>query len=667
MKINRLVIFICLMLLFSTFIPGLTVSGIIIKDSFDKTDETSGFLKSNGYIIKLKGEPLFLFENNLKSTSNLYNKMKEKLSTSDVSANLHEYKNQLLSLHSIAKEKILEIIDCDCNSDCFFIDEFTNVFNGFAVSNIPKKVVNLIESLSFVEGVYPNHIFKVNLQDTVPLINADDVWELQNDSGINVTGEGVKVAVLDTGIDYNHSVFGGGFGPGYQVVDGYDFVKCDNFNNDYECDSPKSEDADPMDDYGHGTHCAGIIVGVAPNVSLYAYKVLNRQGYGDEAWLYSALDRVVDPNQDSNFSDHVDIVSMSFGLFSPDSSENPSHPDDLLSKTVDKLVGSGIIFVAAAGNNGPFSETIQSPACARKAIAVGSTDKNDIISLFSSRGPTKNGTIKPDVVAPGKMINSTWLNNNYSYQDGTSMACPHVAGVAALILQMHPDWNPLEVKMAIRNTAVDLGYSVTTQGWGRVNAFAAVNLTEAPPIAFLNTSGVYNDTDLIEIYGTASAREFQDYKLFYKNGSEWIKIHENTTSIPYGKLYTWNVSSFQKDKTYYLRLEVNSLNQTSTDIVLITLDDASNNDDILIEVNSSVNESEYFNVKIFDENHDPMRAFVLFYSPRHLPKLRYGHDLTFKAPRIFVSFVESLDSKIFVFKVIDKKTAQKGIQVLNSS
>ena len=126
--------------------------------------------------------------------------------------------------------KILELVDCDCTSDCFFIDEFTNIFNGFAIGDIPKKIVNLIESLPFVEGVYPNHIFKVNLEDSVPLINADDVWKLKNNSDVTVTGEGIKVAVLDTGIDYNHSVFGNGFGSGYQVVDGYDFVDI-NFND----------------------------------------------------------------------------------------------------------------------------------------------------------------------------------------------------------------------------------------------------------------------------------------------------------------------------------------------------------------------------------------------------------------------------------------------------
>ena len=655
MKINKIVVLICSMLLLSTFLPSFTVSSTTLKDVFDR-DKTSD-LGSNGYIIKLKGEPLFLFEKNLRN-SNM-------IAVSSISSRITQYRESLLSLHSNAKEKILELVNSDC--DCFFINEFKNVFNGFSIGNVPERIVKRIKSLSFVEDVFPNHIYKVNLQDSVPLINADDVWELKNNSDKNVTGEGIKVAILDTGIDYNHSVFGDGFGPGYQIVDGYDFVKCDNFDEDtYECTNPRPEDSDPMDDKGHGTHCAGIVVGVAPNVSLYAYKVLNSQGYGEESWIYDALELVVDPNQDGDFSDHVDVVSMSFGLFSPVSSENPSNPDDLLSRTVDYLVEYGIVFVAAAGNYGNLGAgTIQSPATARKAIAVGLTDKNDVISYYSGRGPTKIGTIKPDVVAPGYLINSTWLNNSYKKISGTSMACPHVAGTAALILQMHPDWSPSEVKMAIRETAVDLGYSVTTQGWGRVDAYAAVNLTEAPPVAFLNTSGTHDYTDSISIYGTASARNFQDYKLFYKNGGQWIKMHENTTSVSYGLLYKWNVSSIKKDTTYYLKLEVNSMNYTSTDLVLLTIGNTSNNDDIIIEVNSSVNESESFTVKLFDQNYYPTSAFVLFFPKRHRAQIRYGHEVTFKAPKIFIRFIDSIDGNIFVYKLIDKKLVRTKIQILN--
>ena len=659
MRINKFAIFISLILLSSIYIQSLAVSSISV---YDLTDETTPFFESKGYIIKLAGEPLFLYENTLRGQSSVYNKMKDKFSSLALSEKLSEYKNDLLSLHETAKNKILEIVDSEC--DCFFRGEFINVFNGLAISDIPDRLVKLIESLSFVEGVYPNHVLKVSLQDSVPLINADDVWELVNDTGIKVKGDGITVAVLDTGIDYNHSVFGGGFGPGYQVVDGYNFVKCDDFNTNYECLSPKNESEDPMDDNGHGTHCAGIVVGVAPNVSLYAYKVLNKQGLGEEAWLYSALDRVVDPNQDGNFSDRVDVVSMSFGLFKPGSSENPSHPNDLLSITVDNLVDSGIIFVAAVGNSGPDSQTIHSPAGARKVIAVGSTSKDDIISSTSSRGPTLIGTIKPDVVAPGVSINSTWLGDSYRYKNGTSMACPHVAGVAALILQMHPDWTPLEVKMAIRNTAINLGYDITIQGWGRVDAYAAVNLSEAPPIAFLNTSGSF-DNDLIDIYGSADARNFQNYKLFYRDTDEWIKINESTTAVTYGKLCTWNISTIPKNKIYYLKLEVSSLNQTSTDMVI--MGNILSSDDIIIEAKKIVNEKELFNVKIFDSDYNALNAFIIFNIPMRPPRLRYGSDVTFKAPTIYAPFVNYFNCTITVFKLIGRKTAQVEIQVLNTN
>jgi subtilisin family serine protease len=661
MKINKLVVFISLILLSSTFIPSITVSSIDIDNS---NDETAYIFENNGYIIKLKGKPLFIYEHSLREQLDIYDKIDDGFISLYLSKKISEYKAQLLSLQETAKNKILEIVDSEC--DCFFRGEFINVFNGLVINNIPDRLLKIIESLSFVEGIYPNRVLKVNLQDSVPLINADDVWDLVNDTGINVTGEGVKVAIIDTGIDYNHSVFGGGFGTGYQVVDGYDFVKCEYFNPiTYECESTKEEDDDPMDDHGHGTHCAGIVVGVAPNVSLYAYKVLNKQGLGKEAWIYSAFDRLVDPNQDGSFSDRVDIVSMSFGLFKPGSSESPSHPDDLLSRTVDSLVDLGIVFVAAAGNNGPNPQTIHSPATARKVIAVGGVSKDDIISSTSSRGQTVIGTIKPDVVAPSVSINSTWIDNSYRYESGTSMACPHVAGSAALIMQMHPDWTPIEVKMAIRNTAVDLGFEITAQGWGRIDAYAAVTLSEAPPIAFLNTSGSF-DNDLIEIYGTADARDFKNYKLYYKNNTEWLEIYENNNSVSYGRLYTWNVSNIQKNRRYYLKLEASSLNYTSTDVTIITLGKPVEND-IIIEVKRTINEKERFNVKIFDSDYNPLKAFVVFNIPLRRPRFRYGSDVNFRAPIIFSPRVDYFNCTITVFKLIGRKTAQVQIQVLNTN
>jgi subtilisin family serine protease len=146
--------------------------------------------------------------------------------------------------------------------------EYSYLLNGLAVST---KMGNLkrIEALPGVRGVYPDYEVCASLEDSVPLIGADQVWTMLDPGGQPVTGEGIRVAIIDSGIDYNHPDLGGGFGPGYKVLDGYDFY---------------NDDDDPMDDHYHGTHCAGIVAadgavkGVAPGAILYAYKVFCSTG-----------------------------------------------------------------------------------------------------------------------------------------------------------------------------------------------------------------------------------------------------------------------------------------------------------------------------------------------------------------------------------------------------
>ena len=147
---------------------------------------------------------------------------------------------------------------------------------------------------------------------------------------------GVTVAIIDTGIDYTHPALGGGFGPGFKVIGGWDFV-----NND----------ADPMDDAGHGTHVAGIVAGqsddftgVAPDASLIAYKVLGANGSGSESNVIAAIERAADPNQDGNTSDHVDVANLSLG--------GGGNPDDPGSIAIDNATAAGVTFAIAAGNTG---------------------------------------------------------------------------------------------------------------------------------------------------------------------------------------------------------------------------------------------------------------------------------------------------------------------------
>ena len=335
--------------------------------------------------------------------------------------------------------------------------EFSVVFNGVAI-DAPREVADQLRALPYVKRVVsdtPMHALAEGANIT--LINAPKVW-----SSLGSRGAGVTVAIIDTGIDYRHPALGSGFGPGFKVKGGWDFV-----NND----------ADPLDDHGHGTHVAGIvagqsdvITGVAPDVSLIAYKVLGSNGSGSESNVMAAIERAADPNQDGNTADHVDVANLSLG--------GGGNPDDPGSVAIDNATAAGVTFAIAAGNSGSSFHTISSPGTSRSAITVGASDLGDSITSFSSRGPNmKNLAVKPDVVAPGLSILSSYLGNGYATLSGTSMATPHVAGAAALLKSLHHDWTPAQIKLALMNNASFLHEEIMAGGAGRIDVFAAANGT----------------------------------------------------------------------------------------------------------------------------------------------------------------------------------------------
>jgi hypothetical protein len=319
--------------------------------------------------------------------------------------------------------------------------EFTRAFRGAAVEVTSDADIERIKRLPGVIAVHPDT--EVHAHGVIPSAVEGSPSLIRT----HANGAGVTVAVIDSGIDYTHPALAG------KVIGGWDFV---------------NDDADAMDDYRHGTHVAGIIAaqsseltGIAPNVKLLAYKVLSSQGSGVTSDVIAAIERAMDPNGDGDPSDRADIINLSLG--------SAGHAEDPSSRAVNRAVAAGIVVVVSAGNEGEFHR-VSSPALAESAIAVGAVNATNTIAAFSSRGPAAgSGAIKPDLVAPGVSIKSTIPGGLYMPLSGTSMAAPYVAGLAALLLEAHPDWSPARIKSALVNTANALANEeMMTQGSGAV-------------------------------------------------------------------------------------------------------------------------------------------------------------------------------------------------------
>jgi hypothetical protein len=329
--------------------------------------------------------------------------------------------------------------------------EYKTVFFGAAV-NATSTDVAALRKLPYVRAIHPDG--KV---EAYSIGSANDARARVNAQSLPVQGHGMVVAVIDTGIDYNHPALGGGMGRSYKVLGGYDFV---------------NDDPDPMDDNGHGTHVAGTVaassphlIGVAPHARLMAFKVLDRNGDGLVSDIIAGIEAAVDPDGDGDPSDHVDVINLSLG--------GPGTADDPSSRAVTRAIEAGVVVVVAAGNAGAVA-TIGSPGTAPQAITVGATDDTGNVATFSSRGPTpKHLGFKPEIMAPGADILSTAIGGGVTLSSGTSMAAPHIAGVAALLLEMNPDWTPGRVKAALLTTTVATSGNPFERGTGRIDAAAA--------------------------------------------------------------------------------------------------------------------------------------------------------------------------------------------------
>ncbi|MBG9588035.1 S8 family peptidase [Cytobacillus firmus] len=546
--------------------------------------------------------------------------------------------------------------------------EYDYVFSGFSVE-LPANEIIKLAAIPGVKAVYPNvhytadvisaeeisaEAFSPNMMNSAPFIGADKAW----DAG--ATGEGVTVAVIDTGVDYTHPDLAQAFGD----YKGYDFVDDDN---------------DPQEGPGqyHGTHVSGTVAangaikGVAPEATLLGYRVLGPNG-GTTEDVVAGVELAV--------QDGADVMNLSLG-------NTLNNPDWATSIALDWAMAEGVVAVTSNGNSGPNNWTVGSPGTSREAISVGATqlpynvftakttssdgvsyasssvqgfpseesllalngksfelvdvgfgapadfagkdltgkialisrgagiafvDKaaeakkagaagavlynnvagsmplipgmavptimlnqadgqallakvddvtvsfeiepagrvDETMADFSSRGPvTHTWMIKPDVSAPGVNIVSTFPGNGYAALQGTSMASPHVAGAAALLLQENPNWSTEDVKAALMNTAADVidpatgkSYAHNTQGAGSIRVVEALNTkTLVAPGShsfgkFVKGKGKQTEKQSFEIKNLSKERKAYSFDVEFAGNPDGIKVMlSNNVKVNAGK------------------------------------------------------------------------------------------------------------------------------------
>ncbi|MBQ8760155.1 MAG: S8 family serine peptidase [Bacteroidales bacterium] len=439
-------------------------------------------------------------------------------------------------------------INCKATSDVIYkLAQYDEIFViGY---NQDRAAIMSDEQVSEVKA-------EVEITDNVVKVNAPEVWEQ------GYTGEGVLVAILDTGINYEHPDLadhlwdGGAQYPnhGYNVYDG-------NTNT--------------MDMRGHGTHCAGTLcgdgtagkqTGVAPDVTLMCVKTLNDEGNTNANAICAAMEFAVEHG--------AEVLSMSLGVLAPSVSEKT-----MIRQTCVNTLEAGVIASVAVGNDGesmnanPIPNNVRYPGgCPAPwihedqqvnagetscVVAVGAINNNDNVAGFSSRGPVTwqetsygdypynpgIGLIRPDVSAPGtNIISLDYSNNGYINMSGTSMSTPCVAGVMCLMLSKDPSLTPEEISMILETSSVKLTETKSNEtGTGRVDALAAINAIDMGPLHCVefsfndeNANNKINPGEEIDInisFENTASESFSNITAVLTCDNEFIEITQENTTI----------------------------------------------------------------------------------------------------------------------------------------
>lgn len=351
------------------------------------------------------------------------------------------------------------------------------IINGLFM-NLTSRQIQALSEMREVKGIYwsrkPIELKKIRPQEVE--MEREDFTNGLKKIGVptvrqrtpRLTGAGVRVGVIDTGIDPNHPDLKGRM-------------------RLYKNFSPAPSDS-PSDEFGHGSHVAGTIaggnksgqwIGVAPEAELIVARIFDANGSSDRKMILKAMQWVADPDGNPETNDHAQVVNSSWGDDDPYNDRDPEN--EPFCQIIQSWVKLNMVPVFSAGNSGPSPGTIGLPAGCPEAFSVGATEANDRSPHFSSTGPAvwkSISLVKPEVSAPGFDVKSAGKNGRWTEMSGTSMSAPHVAGAFALLLQAFPEARTLDLQRAMEVGAKDLGNPGKDGvfGWGRIDIPQAIQV-----------------------------------------------------------------------------------------------------------------------------------------------------------------------------------------------
>ena len=462
------------------------------------------------------------------------------------------------------------------------------------------------------------------LTENITKINADDVWE------IGYTGNGVIVAVIDTGVNYNHIDLADHLWDGGAEFPNHGYNTYDNNN-------------DPMDHFSHGTHCAGTVcgdgtsgtsTGIAPDATLMCVKALSDEGTGSAYTIQAGMEWAIEHN--------ADVLSMSLGVPTATISEKT-----LLRNTCVTAMELGVVASVVCGNEGnmqwmnPIPDNVRVPGSCPPpwlhpdqadvnpgglscVVSVGAVNYYDAAADFTSHGPVTwqstdyadyayqpgIGLIRPDVCAPGVNIVSLDFasNDGFATMSGTSMACPAVAGTMALMLEKKPNLTPADVSMILETTAQQLTPNKSNvTGSGRIDALAAIEAVTSGDFRFVNY--IINDNNEENGNGNANLNPLEQVKLnvTFKNDSD----------VAYN-----NVTAVLRINSIMVRIEdsIAQINSIGANETINIVDEFEFIVDETVQIGSSLG----FDVYFYDENNESIGSF-------RVPVKVYGKQLEYSS------------------------------------